>query len=163
MNNKQASNIPTSMATTKSKITVSTNEVTKTIISLLGAVLTKFTKVRHWHILYATINRIAAMVGIGIIPAYGIKTTNTMTNVMECTIPAIGVFPPFLILAAVLAIAPVAGIPPNKADAIFPAPCATSSISERCFPLIIPSATTQESNDSMAANTAMVSAFGSAF
>ena len=103
------------------------------------------------------------MVGIGIIPAYGIKTTNTMTNVMEWTMPAIGVLPPFLILAAVLAIAPVAGIPPNKADAIFPAPCATSSISERCFPLIIPSATTQESSDSMAANTAIVNAFGSAF
>ena len=44
------------------------------------------------------------------------------TNVMEWTMPAIGVLPPFLILAAVLAIAPVAGIPPNKADAIFPAP-----------------------------------------
>ena len=83
MNNKQASTIPTSMATTKSKITVSTNEVTKTIISLLGAVLTKFKNVRHWHILYATINRIAAIVGIGIIPAYGIKTTNTITNVIE--------------------------------------------------------------------------------
>ena len=36
MNNKQASTIPTSMATTKSKMTVSTNEVTKTITSLLG-------------------------------------------------------------------------------------------------------------------------------
>ena len=51
MNNKQASTIPTSMATTKSKMTVSTNEVTKTITSLLGAVLTKFKNVRHWHIL----------------------------------------------------------------------------------------------------------------
>ncbi len=47
------------------------------------------------------------MVGIGIIPANGISTTSTMTSVMECTIPATGVRPPFLMLAAVLAIAPV--------------------------------------------------------
>ena len=86
-----------------------------------------------------------------------------MTSVTEWTIPATGVRPPFLILAAVLAIAPVAGIPPNKAEAILPAPCATSSMSERCFPLIIPSATTQERSDSMAASTAMVNAFGIAF
>ena len=64
----------------------------------------------------------AAIVGIGISPEYGIRTTRTMTSVMECTIPAIGVRPPFLMLAAVLAIAPVAGIPPNSADAILPAP-----------------------------------------
>ena len=108
-------------------------------------------------------NRIAAIVGIGIIPANGIRTTSTMTSVTEWTIPATGVRPPFLILAAVLAIAPVAGIPPNKAEAILPAPCATSSMSERCFPLIIPSATTQERSDSMAASTAMVNAFGIAF
>ena len=115
-----------------------------TMISFFGAVRIKCTNVRHWHILYATINRIAAMVGIG----------------MECTIPATGVRPPFLMLAAVLAIAPVAGMPPNKAEALLPAPWATSSMSERCFPLIIPSATTQERSDSIAASTAMV---GSAF
>lgn len=74
-----------------------------TMISLFGAVRIKCTNVRHWHILYATINRIAAMVGIGIIPANGISTTSTMTSVMECTIPATGVRPPFLMLAAVLA------------------------------------------------------------
>ena len=67
---------------------------------------------------------------------------------------------PFLILAAVLAIAPVAGIPPNRAEAIFPSPCATNSVSERCLPLIILSATTQDKRDSMAASTAMVNAFG---
>ena len=131
--------------------------------SLFGAVLTSFTKVRHWHILYATINRIAAIVGIGIIPAYGISTTSTMTSVMEWTIPAIGVRPPFLIFAAVLAIAPVAGIPPKRAEAMLLAPWATSSMSERCLPLIIPSATTQESRDSIAARTAIVNAFGRAF
>ena len=50
--------------------------------------------------------------GTGISPAYGIRTTRTMT----------------------------------------------SSISERCFPLIIPSATTQESSDSMEASIAIVNA-----
>ena len=76
------------------------------------------------------------------------------------TIPATGVRPPFLILAAVLAIAPVAGIPPNRAEAIFPSPCATNSVSERCLPLIILAATTQDKRDSMAASTAMVNVFG---
>ena len=100
------------------------------------------------------------MVGIGIIPAYGISTTSTITRVIEWTIPATGVRTPFLMFAAVRAMAPVAGIPPNNAEAMFPAPCATNSISERCFPLIMPSATTQESRDSIAARIAMVNAFG---
>ena len=39
----------------------------------------------------------------------------------------------------------VAGIPPNRAETILPAPWATSSVLERCFPPIMPSATTQES------------------
>ena len=64
------------------------------------------------------------------------------------------------IMAAVLAIAPVAGIPPKSAEAIFPAPCAISSVSERCLLLIMPSATTQERSDSIAASTAIVNAFG---
>ena len=34
-----------------------------------------------------------------------------------------GVRPPFFTLAAVRAMAPVAGMPPNRADAILPAPC----------------------------------------
>ena len=48
-----------------------------------------------------------------------------------CVIPAIGVRPPFLTLAAVRAIAPVAGMPPNQADIIFPTPCPTNSAFER--------------------------------
>ena len=61
-----------------------------------------------------------------------------------------------MILAAVLAIAPVAGIPPNNAEPILPIPCATSSIFERCFEFIILSATTHERSDSIAARTAIV-------
>ena len=79
---------------------------------------------------------------------------------MECTIPATGVLPPLLILAAVLAIAPVAGIPPKSAEPIFPTPWATSSVLERCLEFVMPSATTQESKDSIAASMAMVNASG---
>ena len=74
--------------------------------------------------------------------------------------PATGVRPPFFTFAAVRAIAPVAGIPPKNAEPIFAAPCATSSIFERCFEPIIPSATTQDSSDSTAASTAIVNALG---
>ena len=66
--------------------------------------------------------RIAAIVGIGISAAYGIRSTSTRTRRMACTIPAIGVLPPFLIFAAVLAMAPVAGIPPKRAEPILPTP-----------------------------------------
>ena len=63
------------------------------------------------------------------------------SNVNECTIPAIGVRPPFFTFVAVLAIAPVAGIPPRNGATILAIPCAISSVFERWFPLIIPSAT----------------------
>ena len=63
-------------------------------------------------------------------------------------------------LAAVLAIAPVAGIPPKSADTILPAPCATSSILGLCLEPIIPSDTTHESRLSIPARTAIVRASG---
>ena len=66
-------------------------------------------------------------------------------------------------LAAVLAIAPVAGIPPKSAEPTLPIPCATSSAFELCFEFIIPSATTHESKDSIAARTAIVNASGKTF
>ncbi len=62
------------------------------------------------------------MQGMGISAAYGIKITKINTSTTACTIPAIGVRPPFLMLAAVLAIAPVAGIPPNSAEPTLPIP-----------------------------------------
>ena len=68
---------------------------------------------------------------------------------MACTIPAIGVLPPFFTFVAVLAMAPVAGIPPNNADAILPTPCPINSILERCLLPIIPSDITQDSKDSI--------------
>jgi hypothetical protein len=70
-------------------------------------------------------------------------------------IPARGVLPPFLILVAVLAIAPVAGIPPNRELPMFAIPCAINSVLERWFPPIIPSATTVYNNDSIAPSNAI--------
>ncbi|MPN01105.1 hypothetical protein SDC9_148308 [bioreactor metagenome] len=69
-----------------------------------------------------------------------------------------GLLPPFFTLAAVLAIAPVAGIPPKIPEATFATPWAINSMFESCFPPIIPSATTAESSDSMAASIAIVKA-----
>ncbi len=59
---------------------------------------------------------------------------------------------------AVRAIAPVAGMPPNSGDAMFATPCATSSMFDRCLPPIIPSATTADRSDSIAASIAIVNA-----
>ena len=114
----------------------------------------------HPLILYATMKRIAAIAGIGIHAAYGIRTTSISKSVTEWTIPATGVRPPLLIFAAVLAMAPVAGIPPKSADTTLPAPCATSSILGLCLLPTIPSATTHDKSDSIPASTAIVSASG---
>src|SRR5690554_1077360 len=72
--------------------------------------------------------------------------------------PAMGVRPPFLTLVAVLAIAPVAGIPPNIEEKQLATPWATNSALERCLPPIIPSLTTAESNDSIPPSKAMANA-----
>ena len=64
----------------------------------------------------------------------------------------------FFTLAAVRAIAPVAGIPPKRADIIFPIPCPINSAFDLCLLPIIPSETTAESKDSIAASIAIVKA-----
>ena len=74
--------------------------------------------------------------------------------------PATGVRPPFLTLVAVRAIAPVAGIPPKRADATLAMPCPTSSTLDLWRLPIMPSATTAESSDSIAARSATVTADG---
>jgi hypothetical protein len=75
--------------------------------------------------------------------------------------PAIGVRAPDLMLVAVRAIAPVAGIPPNKGEAMLATPCATSSQLERWRVPAMPSAITAERSDSIAASSAIVNASGS--
>jgi hypothetical protein len=62
--------------------------------------------------------------------------------------PATGVRAPARMLVAVRAMAPVAGRPPNSADAVLATPCATSSALERWRPPVMPSATTADSSDS---------------
>ena len=65
--------------------------------------------------------------------------------------PATGVRPPFLTFVAVRAIAPVAGMPPKRPAAMFAMPWPTSSTLDLCRLPIMPSATTAESSDSIAA------------
>ena len=60
----------------------------------------------------------------------------------------------------VLAIAPVAGIPPKNGVIIFATPCAISSEFELCFAPVTPSATVAESSDSIAHKMAIVNADG---
>ena len=62
-------------------------------------------------------------------------------------IPAIGVLPPLLIFVMVRAIAPVAGILPNRGAMILAAPCAISSVLESWRSPITPSATVADSSD----------------
>ena len=57
-------------------------------------------------------------------------TSKKSNRTMACTMPEMGERPPFLTFAAVLAIAPVAGIPPNTPEQTFPSPCAISSVME---------------------------------
>ena len=93
-----------------------------TIISLFGAVLHRWKKEVQSAMFHATTKSTAANVVIGIREASGIKTTKIMLKVIQCVIPAIGVRPPFLTFAAVRAIAPVAGIPPNRPEKYFQVP-----------------------------------------
>src|SRR5690606_31611171 len=103
----------------------------------------------------ATTTKTPARQAKGINLATGPNTNMISSSTMACTIPATGVRPPFLILVAVLAMAPVAGIPPSNPENTFAAPWATNSILERWRPPIMPSATTADNNDSILPNKAM--------
>ena len=100
----------------------------------------------------------AASVASGMSAAQRPKKSVMSSNVSACVMPATGVRPPFFTFVAVRAMAPVAGIPPNSGEAMFAMPWATSSMLERWRPPIMPSATTAESSDSIAASNAMVKA-----
>ena len=108
--------------------------------------------------LAATTRSTAARLVIGIIDARGMRSTRIIASVIQWTTPAIGVRPPFLTLAAVLAIAPVAGMPPKSPEKILPRPWPTSSALDLCVSPIIPSDTTAESSDSIPARIAIVKA-----
>ena len=80
------------------------------------------------------------------------------SSVREWIIPETGLFAPALMLVAVRAIAPVAGMPPNRAEPMLPMPWAISSMFGLCRPPVMPSATDALKRDSMAASRAMVKA-----
>jgi hypothetical protein len=101
---------------------------------------------------------IPARVAKGINAAHFPITNIINSNVIEWTIPATGVRPPFLTFVAVRAMAPVAGIPPKIDENILAVPCATSSIFDLWLPPIIPSETTADNNDSIPPSKAMVKA-----
>lgn len=65
---------------------------------------------------------------------------------------------PLFTLVAARAIAPVAGMPPNRGATILATPWATSSMFERWRPPIMPWATTAESRDSIPPSSAIVKA-----
>ena len=122
INKRAARTTPISIATTRSKKTVRKKVATSTMMSLLGALLHKLKKDFQSAIFAATTRSTAASVVIGIRAASGMRTSSMIVRVTQCVIPAIGVRPPFLTFAAVLAIAPVAGIPPKSPEKIFPSP-----------------------------------------
>ena len=90
--------------------------------------------------------------------ASGAAATMMINSVSACVIPAIGVRAPLRIFVAVRAMAPVAGMPPKSGLTMLAMPCAISSWLESWRSSVMPSATTAESSDSMAANIAMVTA-----
>ena len=95
---------------------------------------------------------------MGILTAKGESTSINRIIVAQCMMPAMGELPPLLMLAAVLAMAPVAAKPPKSGERIFAMPCPISSWLELwCVPIIL-SATAAESSDSIAPNNAIVNA-----
>ena len=71
------------MATTRSKNTVKTKVVTKTMMSLFGAVLQRWKKDFQSAIFAATIRSTAASVVIGMSAASGISTNRIIVSVIQ--------------------------------------------------------------------------------
>ena len=73
-----------------------------------------------------------------------------------CTIPAMGVRPPFFTLLDARATAPATGAAPKMPQKILAMPSAMSSWLELCFSPISPSVTEQASRETMAIKIASV-------
>src|SRR4051812_21283696 len=157
MNRKEASTIPTPIATLRSTRMVSRKVVTITAASLRGA-RSSLTNTLHSLRRHATTSTMAASTARGIRAAQRPKKSVMTRSTTACAMPATGVRPPLLMLVAVRAMAPVAGIPPKSGETMLAIPCATSSMLLRCRPPIMPSATTAESSDSIAPRAAMANA-----
>lgn len=125
-----ANTIPISMATVRSINTVRLKVVIKIIASLFEPLNTSI-KFPISLIFQATRINIPASVAMGIRAAHLPANTMIINTVIAWMIPATGILPPFLILVAVLAIAPVAGIPPKIEEQMLANPCAINSVLER--------------------------------
>ena len=133
--------------------------MSRTATSLRGARMSVANE-RHSLMWYETTTSTAASAARGMNRVVRPRKTSTSSTVIEWTIPATGVRPPFFTFVAVRAMAPVTGMPPNSPDPMLPMPWATSSMFDLCRVPIIPSATTAESSDSIAASKAIVTAEG---
>ena len=107
-----------------------------------------------------TMMRIAAMTAIGTFTIHAAKRNMKRATMMPWMMPEKGVFAPDLMLVAVRAIAPVAGMPPKRTEPRLAVPWAISSVLDLWVRPVIPSATTALSSDSIAASRAMVRASG---
>ena len=152
-----ASTTPTSMATVRSTMTVRKKVMRRTATSDLSP-RSRYLNVLHSLMLYATCTRIAARHESGIYTAYGIRNRYMSRSTAAWMRPVTGLFPPLLMLAIVLARAPVAGIPPKRGVTMFAIPCPMSSVFALCCFPVAPSATMAARSDSMAQRMAMVNA-----
>ena len=148
------------MATVRSMMTVSRKVTNSTATSERGFFI-RARNVRHSLMLYDTTTSTPARQAIGIYCASGIRKRKISSSTTAWMTPATGVRPPLLILVIVRAMAPVAGMPPNRGVTTLAIPWATSSWLELCLSPVTPSATVADSSDSMAPSTAMVIAAGS--
>src|SRR5699024_7480702 len=152
-----ASNKPTGTATVKLTNTVNKNVVIKTSESPDRS-FTIWAKDLISLILSATTIKIGAILASGMCEAYGanksnVNKTNTLLKTPEQRLTA-----PLLIFVAVRAIAPAAGIPPNKGVMILAKPCPNNALFDRCCFPVIPSATTADSKDSIPPSMAITKA-----
>ena len=108
----------------------------------------------------ATASRIAASAAIGTWAINPPPASAKTSRKRAWNTPESGDRAPDRMLVAVRAIAPVAGSPPNSAEARLATPWPTSSWFDRCLYPVIPSATTQERSASMPARNAIVKAAG---
>ncbi len=154
-----ASSRPISMAIVRSNITVSRKVTASTVTSLLGFFSMDLT-VRQPLMLYDTTISTAARQAIGTRLIIGIRKRNISSSTAAWMMPATGVRPPLVMLVIVRAMAPVTGMPPKNGTVILARPWPISSVLELVREPVIPSATVDDSSDSMAPSIAMVKAEG---
>ena len=110
---------------------------------------------------HATTASTPASAASGMYLANGAATSMNANRNTECRMPEIGPCAPARTFVTVRAMVPVTVIPPNRPEATLATPWATSSQLERWRRPVMLSATTADSSDSIAPNSANASASGS--